>query len=69
MHFHAGDFIPRPVPSYCLVAKTAEQYGFTPFVISVGTSYFQRLAAVDPPLKKVMSSLGVVQVCLASPVD
>ena len=50
----AGHFIPRPVPAYCLVAKTAEQYGFTPFVISVGTSYFQRLAAVDPALKKVM---------------
>ena len=50
----AGHFIPRPVPPYCLVAKTAEQYGFTPFVISVGTSYFQRLAAVDSALKKVI---------------
>lgn len=61
----AGHFVPRPVPPYCLVAKTAEQYGFTPFVISVGTSYFQRLAAVDPALKKVTSFKISGLLCLA----
>ena len=49
----AGDFLPRQLPAHCLVASTAYQYGFTPFVVSVGTTYFQRLAAADPALKKV----------------
>lgn len=51
-----GDFVPRPLPPRCLVASTAYQYGFSPLVVSVGTTYFQRLAAADPVLKGAAQS-------------
>jgi len=52
-HAFAGDFRPAHVPHDCLVAKTAGQYGFSPFVVSVGTTYFQRICSADPALRRV----------------
>ena len=46
----AGNFIYRRIPEESLIGCMAGMYGFTPFTISVGTSYFERLAARDPSL-------------------
>lgn len=46
----AGDFIYRHVPEESLIGCMAAMYGFTPFTVSVGTAYFERVAARDPTL-------------------
>ncbi|KAK9905479.1 hypothetical protein WJX75_000657 [Coccomyxa subellipsoidea] len=46
----SGNFIYRHVPEESLIGCMATMYGFTPFTISVGTAYFERLAARDPTL-------------------
>ena len=46
----AGDFVYRRVPAASLIGAMAAMYGFTPFTVAVGTSYFERLAARDAPL-------------------
>jgi hypothetical protein len=40
----------RRVPAGSLIGAMAAMYGFTPFTVAVGTSYFERLAARDAPL-------------------
>ena len=45
-----GNFIYRRIPEESLIGCMAAMYGFSPFTISVGTSYFERLAARDPCL-------------------
>lgn len=64
-----GDFLPMRLPNHCLVATTAYQYGFTPLVVSVGTTYFQRLAAADSRLKKVPPPIPPLSVSLHSKLD
>ncbi len=52
----AGSFIYRRIPDDSLIGCMAAMYGFTPFTISVGTSYFERLAAKDPTLLQTARS-------------
>ena len=49
-HTCAGDFAYRRVPAESLIGAMAAMYGFTPFTVAVGTSYFERLAARDAVL-------------------
>ncbi len=46
----AGNFAYRHVPEESLIGCMAAMYGFTPFTVSVGTAYFERIAARDPTL-------------------
>ncbi|EIE20355.1 hypothetical protein COCSUDRAFT_48484 [Coccomyxa subellipsoidea C-169] len=46
----SGNFIYRHVPEESLIGCMATMYGFSPFTISVGTAYFERVAARDPTL-------------------
>ncbi|CAK0782514.1 hypothetical protein CVIRNUC_005732 [Coccomyxa viridis] len=52
----SGSFIYRRIPDDSLIGCMAAMYGFTPFTISVGTSYFERLAAKDPTLLQTARS-------------
>ena len=52
----AGSFIYRRIPDDSLIGCMAAMYGFTPFTISVGTSYFERLAAKDSTLLQTARS-------------
>ncbi|KAK9901355.1 hypothetical protein WJX75_008219 [Coccomyxa subellipsoidea] len=46
----SGSFTYRHVPEESLIGCMATMYGFTPCTISVGTAYFERIAARDPTL-------------------
>ena len=53
MFLFSGDFQYQPVDKQFLVASMADMYGFSPLALSIGTSYFKRLAARDAVLRKV----------------
>ncbi|BDA45319.1 hypothetical protein COCOBI_07-1060 [Coccomyxa sp. Obi] len=46
----SGNFAYRHIPEESLIGCMAAMYGFTPFTVSVGTAYFERIAARDPTL-------------------
>ena len=48
----ADHYTYREVCPETLIATMATMYGFSPFCISVGTSYFQRLASADRSLRQ-----------------